>query len=117
MEEQPSILDGLSPYRAMWLIAMFDLPVTDKAARRAYMHFRTSLLKAGFMMLQYSVYGRFCLNEEASKIHRRMLEIQVPDQGEVRVLTITDKQFEKMEVFFGGEPKAPEEALGQKLLF
>ncbi|HHT9133449.1 MAG TPA: CRISPR-associated endonuclease Cas2, partial [Candidatus Avalokitesvara rifleensis] len=48
-----------SEYRAMWLFAMFDLPVDTKKARREYTRFRKALLTEGFTMLQYSVYARY----------------------------------------------------------
>lgn len=45
----------ISGYRCMWLVAMFDLPVDTKAARRAYAQFRKALLKDGFSKMQFSV--------------------------------------------------------------
>lgn len=50
----------LSSYRIMWMIVMFDLPVVEKAERRAATEFRNSLLDLGFEMSQFSVYMRFC---------------------------------------------------------
>jgi CRISPR-associated protein Cas2 len=43
---------SLSAYKGMWLVAMFDLPVTSRQYRRAYARFRKELLKDGFCMLQ-----------------------------------------------------------------
>ena len=57
---------NLSAYRAMWLLAMFDLPVETKDNRRDYVRFRRVLLKDGFMMLQFSVYARYIPSEEAA---------------------------------------------------
>ena len=37
----------LSGYRLMWMMVMFDLPVTDKAARKEYTRFRNFLLDNG----------------------------------------------------------------------
>jgi CRISPR-associated protein Cas2 len=92
---------SLSAYKGMWLVAMFDLPVTSRQYRRAYARFRKELLKDGFCMLQYSVYARYCASEEASTSHRKKVKSALPDEGQVRVLTITDHQFGKMEVFAG----------------
>ncbi len=44
----------------MWLLAMFDLPVTTRKARKRYAEFRKLLLQEGFSMLQFSVYARYC---------------------------------------------------------
>lgn len=92
---------ALSEYQAVWLFAMFDLPTDTRAARRAYAAFRKELLKRGFMMLQYSVYARYYASDEASAAHRRQLRGLLPPDGQVRLLTVTDKQFGKMDVFHG----------------
>ena len=56
-----------SEYQAMWLFAMFDLPVVSPEDRREYTRFRTALLNEGFTMLQFSVYARYIDSEEAAK--------------------------------------------------
>jgi len=90
-----------SGYRAMWVFAMFDLPTDTKEARRSYTHFRKNLLKDGFTMLQYSVYIRHCSSEENAVVHFDRVKAFLPDDGEVRLVTITDKQFERMASFWG----------------
>jgi len=101
----------------MWILAMFDLPVKEKVHKRAYVKFRKVLLTEGFTMLQYSVYARYCVSEDASTAKRRRIRTELPDQGQVRLVSITDKQFASMEVFLGNLPKEPEAPLGQGLLF
>jgi CRISPR-associated protein Cas2 len=108
---------NLSAYRAMWLIAMFDLPVETKENRRSYTRFRSALLKDGFMMLQFSVYARYIPSEEAADVHRRTVKSAIPPLGQVRLIAITDHQFAKMEVFYGRKPREPEEPPAQILLF
>jgi CRISPR-associated protein Cas2 len=44
----------------MWMVVMFDLPVVEKAERKAATAFRNTLLDQGFEMSQFSVYMRFC---------------------------------------------------------
>jgi CRISPR-associated protein Cas2 len=107
----------VSGYESMWLVAMFDLPVLSKAERRAATQFRQMLIKRGFMMLQLSVYARFCASEEASGIHRKYVSLALPAKGEVRLIAITDRQFAKMEVFFGRKQREPEPEPEQILLF
>jgi len=85
----------------MWVIAMFDLPTDTPTARKAYTRFRKSLLKDGFTMMQYSVYIRHCASIENAKIHVARIGHCVPSAGEVRFLTITDKQFGRIEVYVG----------------
>lgn len=101
----------------MWVIAMFDLPVDTKQARRAYAQFRKSLLKDGFTQMQYSVYIRHCASEQNAEVHARRVQHALPDDGEIRVLTITDKQFERMRVFWGKRRRRPEQAPAQLELF
>jgi CRISPR-associated protein Cas2 len=101
----------------MWLVAMFDLPVDTKRARKAYTQFRKTLLKRGFTMLQYSVYARYCPSEQASDTHRKHVERALPDNGQVRVMAITDQQFAKMQVFFGKNRLPAEGVPDQLLLF
>ena len=107
----------LSEYRAMWLFAMFDLPMTDKEARRAYTQFRKALLKEGFMMIQYSVYARYCPTEEASQTYRRRAHARLPDEGRVRLVSITDRQFGKMDIYDGRKREKAEDPPPQLLLF
>ena len=108
---------NLSEYRAVWLFAMFDLPVTDKKARRAYTQFRKSLLKEGFRMMQYSVYARYCPSEEANETYRRRVRSSLPDEGRVRLVSITDRQFGKMGVFDGKTREKVEDPPSQLMLF
>ena len=104
-------------YRSMWIITMFDLPTDTDEARKAYRDFRKSLMDDGFLMLQYSVYGRHCPSEENAVVHQKRVKTFLPDDGEVRVLTITDKQFERMKVFYGKIRKATEKSPEQISFF
>lgn len=107
----------ISGYRPMWVMAMFDLPVDTKAARRNYARFRKHLLKDGFAKMQFSVYIRHCASRESAETHTARVEKSVPADGEVRVIVVTDKQFERMRVFFGKQRAAPEPAPAQLELF
>jgi CRISPR-associated protein Cas2 len=97
----------LSAYRFMWVVVLFDLPVDTAKARHAYAQFRRRLLRDGFTMLQYSVYARHSSSEENALVHIARVQSWVPDDGEVRILTITDKQFERMQIFWGKMRKLP----------
>ena len=91
----------LNGYRCMWVVAMFDLPTDTSQARRQYAQFRKMLLEDGFTMMQYSVYIRSCPSQENADVHVQRVERNLPPDGEVRILTITDKQFERMRIFWG----------------
>jgi CRISPR-associated protein Cas2 len=108
---------SLSAYRFMWIIAMFDLPTETAEARRRYTRFRNILLKDGFVMMQYSVYVRHCASRENAEVHIERVEKALPSAGEVRVLTVTDKQYERMLVFYGKRHKPAQEPPAQLEFF
>ncbi len=107
---------NLSGYRIMWLFVMFDLPVTTRKARRRYTKFRKGLLKLGFAMLQFSVYARSFPSEEACQSYRRQVQAELPPDGQVRVISVTDRQFGKMQVFTGRRRLSAEKSPDQLLL-
>jgi len=101
----------------MWVIVLFDLPTDDQLARKRYREFRETLLTDGFTMMQYSVYMRHCSSEENAKIHCKKVKDHLPPDGEVRIFKITDKQFSKIEVYFGKKRKPTEKAPEQLMFF
>lgn len=107
----------LSGYRWMWVIALFDLPVATKDDRKRYAAFRKRLIKGGFARMQFSVYVRHAASRENAEVHMARVERAVPENGEVRVMTITDKQFERMRVFWGKSRRSPEPPAAQLELF
>ncbi len=108
---------AFSGYRVMWLFAMFDLPVKTKRNKRDYSRFRNLLLDSGFCQMQYSVYARVCPTEDAADVYARRLRDKLPPDGHVRLLAVTDRQFGKMEVFFGKNRVATEVEPSQLQLF
>ena len=103
--------------RSMWVIVMFDLPTSTKSLMKAYRIFRNGLLRDGFTSLQYSVYARHCFSYENAKIHENRVKKSLPDAGEVRMLTFTDKQFSRMERFQGKSTINVEKSSAQISLF
>lgn len=85
----------------MRLMVFFDLPVVRKEDRRAYTVFRRFLLNDGYDMLQFSVYGRILNGADAEKKHMQRLIQNLPPEGSVRVLTVTEKQFASMKLLVG----------------
>lgn len=81
---------------------MFDLPTLTANDKREYSNFRRFLLNNGYIMVQYSVYSRFCRNNSDVNKHIKRLIENKPKYGNVRVLQVTEKQYENM-VFLTGE--------------
>ncbi len=96
----------LSGYRLMWVAVMFDLPVVEKAERKAATDFRNALLDMGFEMAQFSVYMRFCTSQAQIDTYCKRVEGALPEGGKVNILTFTDKQYERI-VSYLGKAKQP----------
>lgn len=101
----------------MWIVLMFDLPTKTKPQRHAYTVFRKDLLKDGFKQMQYSVYARHCASEENAQMHANRAKISIPDKGEVRIVLLTDKQYERIQVYYGNFRKKNEKAPPQLEFF
>ncbi len=93
--------DRFNAYRNMWVMVLFDLPTETKKERKAASDFRKKLIDNGFMMFQFSIYIRFCQSSENAEVHTKRVRNNLPDKGKVGIFAITDKQFGKMEIFYG----------------
>ena len=109
---------GTETRRFMRLLVFFDLPVVTKAERRAYTVFRRFLINDGYDMIQFSVYGRILNGQDALEKHYRRLMDNLPPEGSVRCLSVTEKQFASMKLLVG-LPLFQEKAVktNQMLLF
>ena len=85
----------------MRVIVFFDLPVETTENRRDYSRFRKSLIKNGYIMLQESVYCRMVLNQNVAYTACSVVRKNKPPKGLVQILTVTEKQFAKMEFVTG----------------
>jgi CRISPR-associated protein Cas2 len=102
----------------MRMLVFFDLPVATKADRRAYTIFRRFLINDGYDMIQFSVYGRILNGNDALEKHYKRLVNNLPPEGSVRCLSVTEKQFASMKLLVG-LPLFQEKAVktNQMLLF
>jgi CRISPR-associated protein Cas2 len=91
--------------RFMWLFVFFNLPVGSKEQRRRANRFRNFLKDDGYIMLQFSVYARVCRGQDAVEKHLKRARSSLPQEGSIRALQITDKQFGRMELMLGTAPK------------
>lgn len=107
----------LTGYRIMWIVVMFDLPVMEKAERKAATDFRNSLLDMGFEMSQFSVYMRFCTIQTQVDTYCKRVELNLPVGGKVNILQFTDKQYERIITFRGKAKQSPNKSPDQFDLF
>lgn len=99
----------------MRLLCLFDMPMTTSEEKREYRDFRKKLLSQGFIMIQYSVYSRACPNREFSKKFIPKLRDFTPSSGNVRLLFVTEKQYNDM-MFIVGKKNKQEELLSDNKL-
>lgn len=85
----------------MRVLVLFDLPVVTSAQRREYVRFRKYLLKSGFVMQQESVYSKLALNTTVAQRIAGNVRKNKPAEGLVQMLTITEKQYSRMELLVG----------------
>ena len=83
-------------YEFMRLVLFFDLPMKTKKEVKIYTHFRK------YMMMQFSVYCKIFPNREAAVKHVNILKKNVPKEGQIRLLLVTEKQYSKIEIIVGG---------------
>lgn len=92
----------------MRMMVFFDLPVKTSHDRREAAQFRKFLLNDGYHMIQFSVYARVCNGMDAVGKHRNKLKQNLPDNGSVRLLVITEKQYESIDILVGRLTQADE---------
>ena len=83
----------LNRYELMWMIVLFDLPVIEKHERKEATKFRNFLLDEGFAMLQYSIYTKLFSGKDSCEKYYKMIRQNLPSEGKVDIITITDKQY------------------------
>lgn len=88
-------------YRFMRMLLFFDLPMVESQDRREYTRFHKHLIKSGFIMLQQSVYAKLLLNSTAVVMAAENVRKNKPPKGLIQVLTVTEKQFARMEFILG----------------
>ena len=108
---------SIAAYRVMWQFVLFDLPVLTREDRRDYTRFRKKVLSLGFTQLQFSVYAKHIPSEEAAEHLKTHIFGALPPGGQVRLLSVTDHQFGKMEVYCGRRRRATESPPLQISLF
>ena len=85
----------------MRILVFFDLPTETGEDRRSYRKFRKALVKNGFIMLQESVYCKMISSPSVEQSVRNLIRKNKPEKGLVQLLTVTEKQFSKMEYVVG----------------
>lgn len=85
----------------MRAILFFDLPVEKVTQQREYRKFVKIIKKNGFYMLQKSVYVKMGIDIQAIEGTIEKIKKSMPKEGNIFVLTVTEKQFSSMEFLLG----------------
>lgn len=97
-------------------MVFFDVPTCTSEQRTSYRHFRDFLLNDGYIHIQHSVYARHCHNSENADTHQRRLKKCLPPKGQIRALTLSDQQFDRMPVFDGTNMQPKKRPVEQLML-
>lgn len=89
----------------MRLLLFFDLPRYTSAEIKEANLFRKQLIKNGFIMLQESVYCKLALNDTVMEAIKSKVLKFLPRNGNIMMLKVTEKQFERMEIFNDSQVK------------
>lgn len=92
---------------------MYDLYMDDKSAVKQYNYFHRELIKLGFYRIQYSIYCKVLHNKDHCQNLINKITRVLPKKGQVRILTITEKQYQNMYIL-SGERTLHENVVGNK---
>lgn len=109
-------MKNVSDYRFMRLMVFFDLPMLTTDEIRRYNHFHKFLLKNGYIMMQYSVYSKILQNKDAVNWHMEVLQKNLPPDGSVMSLCITEKQYAGMKKLVGAKKALDNKITSKPLL-
>ncbi|MCE5322156.1 CRISPR-associated endonuclease Cas2 [bacterium] len=101
----------------MRLVVLYDLPVVSRVHKKAYVRFHKFLLRDGYDMVQYSVYARICNGQDAINKHVARLKANLPNDGCVRCMQVTEKQFADILVLVGEKKKKENQKYANQLTF
>ena len=98
-------------YRFMRLLLFFDLPMETSKNRRDYSVFHKFLIRNGFIMMQKSVYSKLVINGVTSKAVKERVGNNLPPEGIVEMLEVTENQFSKIDYLVGSQQSSIEESM------
>lgn len=98
------------------LLLMFDLPSETSKNKRDYRAFIKFLKNNGYLMLQYSVYAKLLLNRSTLKFHEKQLKANLPPEGKIQTLIVTENQFASMQYLLGEKSPNEEITISKRIL-
>lgn len=95
----------------MRLLLFFDLPMETSKNRHDYAVFHKYLIKNGFIMMQKSVYSRLVVNNGTSQAVKEKVAQNLPPEGIVELLEVTENQFSRIEYLVGEKQTLVEDSM------
>lgn len=96
---------GINGWRIMWVIAVYDCPMTDSEARHHYAVFHRKLLQANFAQLQNSLYVHHFPTFAVAEAAIARLRRHIPPGAQVVFFIVTDKQYGMTREFLGAKER------------
>lgn len=87
----------------MRIIVMYDLDMSTPELQKQYTHFHKWLVQKGYFMMQYSIYMKPINAMTKRDYEINALKVKLPHNGNIRVLTVTESQYQNMVFLRGGK--------------
>lgn len=90
-----------SKYKLMRSFLFYDLPMENEHDTKAYTKFRNNILRLGYTSIQNSVYIKVHNSKSIADQHIKKLRKILPVNGNIRLLILTEKQYNDMLLLVG----------------
>lgn len=83
------------------ILLMYDLPMSSSFDQRNYNRFHNMITRKGYDMINFSVYVKTCKNMFECNKQISLIKRTAPQYGNIRILKLTNKQYEQMMIIRG----------------
>lgn len=87
----------------MRMMLFFDLPSVSEVDKKNYLKFSKFLKNNGFIMMQFSIYTKIVMTTHNVNYYKSKVYKNAPNQGNIRILVVTEKQYNSMELVIGNK--------------
>ena len=91
----------ITGYNSWWCLVFYDLPNDTSSAKTASAKFRRWLLESGGNKFWSCCWIKFCASREKLESFTAEIKKNLPPDGNVKVLGVTDKQFGQIQIMWG----------------
>ncbi|WP_057235412.1 CRISPR-associated endonuclease Cas2 [Mycoplasmopsis arginini] len=91
--------------REMRILLMYDIYYNNDEDIKMYNKFVDYLYKLGYIKIQYSIYAKILATHTEYDSEKRKILRLIPKNSNVRILLLTEKQYQNMEILNGEKAK------------